>query len=636
MENHVFDCNSIVSYHMSAVRLLDTGMEAGSEWEKSLREIDGLYGQIPGDLRSPLLGDSLAGFTYPLCRPEWEMVREELDHTLENLETYIPLADREGAQMLDTLTEGVYAVLSRVQDMTGELAASYRKPETDRPDDTVLNYSDIKRWEYTEEETQAVPLMGLDNARYAMELSENEMVNARYTDPMNVSYYEADYERKKETVQRLEMQFRECFGYSREEFEEVLAKHNREKEAEFMEGNVSAGLLMETVSAPLVAIEGIQNQWRARTGRKTDYSFLEERDLTRSEVTAGMGSIGTALYLGAAEITSQLTLGVMTLGQDKVLAGAMGIMYMDAMQHRKEREGVDELKAADTALLTGMADYCLGRLGYGSISRCVEEGVRKSLVRKMGESFLTGAGMALGSETGGQLIDWMLNGRLSEWGKIYNAHLDEGMSETEAFGEMVKDVGPELTAHTVEGGISGAGFAVIHMLAASKDNHPRKQETIEKTNQGGERNRNESGSASYGAYSTKIDSKVTVVEKHELPSWLIETYKDGQYRTVVTNEEITVYRVFGYNAEAGGAFATSNPAINRVQTKVDSAILPEWKNSLKYEAEIVIPKGTTLNIGRVGEQYTMSGARLAGDADQFLLPQNWDLNWIKSIRTIKP
>jgi len=495
LENHVFDCNSIVSYHMSAVRLLDTGMEAGSEWEKSLREIEGLYGQIPGDLRSPLLGDSLAGFTYPLCRPEWEMVREELDHTLENLETYIPLADREGAQMLDTLTEGVYAVLSRVQDMTGELAASYRKPETDRPDDTVLNYSDIKRWEYTEEETQAVLLMGLDNARYAMELSENEMVNARYTDPMNVSYYEADYERKKETVQRLEMQFRECFGYSREEFEEVLAKHNREKEAEFMEGDVFGGLLMETVSAPLIAIEGIQNQWRARTGRKTDYSFLEGRDQTRSEVTAGMGSIGTALYLGAADITSQLTLAMLTFGRDKAMAGAMGSMYMDTMQHRKEREGVDELKAADTALLTGMADYYLGNLGYRHISRCVEEGVRKSLVRKMGESFLTGAGMALGSETGGQLIDWMLNGRLSEWGKIYNAHLDEGMSETEAFGEMVKAVGPELTVHTVAGGISGAGFAVIHMLAASKDNRLRKQETIEKTNQGGERNRNET---SYG------------------------------------------------------------------------------------------------------------------------------------------
>ena len=307
------------------------------------------------------------------------------------------------------------------------------------------------------------------------------------------------------SVQRLEMQFRECFGYSREEFEEVLAKHNREKEAEFMEGDVFGGLLMETVSAPLIAIEGIQNQWRARTGRKTDYSFLEGRDQTRSEVTAGMGSIGTVVYQGAADITSQLTLAMLTFGRDKAMAGAMGSMYMDTMQHRKEREGVDELKAADTALLTGMADYYLGNLGYRHISRCVEEGVRKSLVRKMGESFLTGAGMALGSETGGQLIDWMLNGRLSEWGKIYNAHLDEGMSETEAFGEMVKDVGPELTAHTVEGGISGAGFAVIHMLAASKDNHPRKQETIEKTNQGGERNRNESGS-DVGNIAKKFDT----------------------------------------------------------------------------------------------------------------------------------
>ena len=146
----------------------------------------------------------------------------------------------------------------------------------------------------------------------------------------------------------------------------------------------------------------------------------------------------------------------------------------------------------------------------------------------------------------------------------------------------------------------------------------------------------ESGSNTFGNYSTKIDSKVTVVEKQELPSWLIDTYKEGVYRTVVTNEDITVYRSFGYNAEAGGAFATSSPAVNRIQTKVDSAILPEWKNTLRYEAEIVIPKGTTLNIGRVGEQFTMSGTRLAGDADQFLLPQNWDLNWIKSIREVKP
>ena len=115
----------------------------------------------------------------------------------------------------------------------------------------------------------------------------------------------------------------------------------------------------------------------------------------------------------------------------------------------------------------------------------------------------------------------------------------------------------------------------------------------------------------------------------------MDTFKDGNYRTVVTNEDIIVYRSFGYNAEAGGVFATSEPAVNRIKTKVDCAILPEWKNSLKYEAEIVIPKGTTLNIGRVGEQYTISGTKLIGNADQILLPQNWDLNWIKKIRKVK-
>ncbi len=72
-------------------------------------------------------------------------------------------------------------------------------------------------------------------------------------------------------------------------------------------------------------------------------------------------------------------------------------------------------------------------------------------------------------------------------------------------------------------------------------------------------------------------NKVRVIDKQELPSWLGKTFKDGNYRTVVTNEEIIVYRSFGHNAEAGGAFATSSPALNRVQTKIDSAILPEWK-----------------------------------------------------------
>ena len=141
---------------------------------------------------------------------------------------------------------------------------------------------------------------------------------------------------------------------------------------------------------------------------------------------------------------------------------------------------------------------------------------------------------------------------------------------------------------------------------------------------------------SFGEYSTKIDSKVTVVKKQKLPEDMVESFKDSNYRTVVTNEDITVYRVFGYSADAGGRFTTSKPALNRTQAKIDSALLPKWKNSIRYEAKIIVPKGTTLNIGRVEEQFTKSGTRLAGDADQIILPLGWDLSWIENIRNVKP
>lgn len=130
---------------------------------------------------------------------------------------------------------------------------------------------------------------------------------------------------------------------------------------------------------------------------------------------------------------------------------------------------------------------------------------------------------------------------------------------------------------------------------------------------------------------TLIDNKVTRIKQQALPSFVSESFKDGKYVTVVTNEDIYVYRCFGFNSDAGGAFATSVAITDRIAAKEQLAILPEWKNSLKYRAKILIPEGTTLNIGKVAEQTTMSGCILKGNVDQILLPENWDLNWIKEI-----
>ena len=69
--------------------------------------------------------------------------------------------------------------------------------------------------------------------------------------------------------------------------------------------------------------------------------------------------------------------------------------------------------------------------------------------------------------------------------------------------------------------------------------------------------------------------------------------------------------------------------------KIDSALLPEWGGTREFEAEIVVPKGTVLNIGKVAPQTIKStGTVLKGGADQVLLPQNWPKDWIRSTRKV--
>ena len=137
-------------------------------------------------------------------------------------------------------------------------------------------------------------------------------------------------------------------------------------------------------------------------------------------------------------------------------------------------------------------------------------------------------------------------------------------------------------------------------------------------------------------YATSIDNSVTVIEKNEnLPHWIKKSFKDENYRTVKTNEEITLYRVFGGDADAGGGFVTTQPVANRIQAKLDAALLPEWKNTRMYQATIKIPQETILDIGKVASQeIKKTGTVLPGGVDQILMPMNWPLDWIKEIKVI--
>ena len=124
------------------------------------------------------------------------------------------------------------------------------------------------------------------------------------------------------------------------------------------------------------------------------------------------------------------------------------------------------------------------------------------------------------------------------------------------------------------------------------------------------------------------------IEKQELDDWIKNSFTDGKYKTVELQKDMTFYRVYGGKAKANGGFVTTSPAKDRIQAKIDSALLPEWKNTRQFEATITVPKGTVVNIGTVAPQTTKSGTVLSGGADQILLPPNYDQSWIKSTRIV--
>jgi len=132
----------------------------------------------------------------------------------------------------------------------------------------------------------------------------------------------------------------------------------------------------------------------------------------------------------------------------------------------------------------------------------------------------------------------------------------------------------------------------------------------------------------FGKYATKIDNDVTLLPKEVLFGNDALTFLDEEYRTVQTAKVVTTYRSFGYKAKLGGTFATSSEGASRSEL----AILDEWNNSMRFEAVIMIPSNTKLNIGKVAPQVSTNGLQtLEGGADQFILPYKWSNSWVVKI-----
>ena len=146
-------------------------------------------------------------------------------------------------------------------------------------------------------------------------------------------------------------------------------------------------------------------------------------------------------------------------------------------------------------------------------------------------------------------------------------------------------------------------------------------------------------------YKTKLEGCVTKTNKEVIEDkTVLDSFKNGFYETFITTSDLILYRVYGrfkcrdkencFGAKLTGAFATTEFAESVYDVKMRMALDQLWGNPKMFEAKILVPAGTIINIGVVAPVTSKSGTVFTGGADQILLPKNWPADWVIGYRRV--
>ena len=144
-------------------------------------------------------------------------------------------------------------------------------------------------------------------------------------------------------------------------------------------------------------------------------------------------------------------------------------------------------------------------------------------------------------------------------------------------------------------------------------------------------------------FADRMDGKLEKVERDELNAQEADSFLDGKYETYISREPIVMYRLYGkyqrkeaqpVGARLGGRYVSTEFAESIIDAKLRLALKPEWKNTKMYEAKLIVPTGTRLNIGIVAPMTMPSGEVLPGGAPQIMLPENWPEEWVQGYRRV--
>ena len=137
----------------------------------------------------------------------------------------------------------------------------------------------------------------------------------------------------------------------------------------------------------------------------------------------------------------------------------------------------------------------------------------------------------------------------------------------------------------------------------------------------------------------QITEKSVITKEEDLNS-----FKDQYYKTCFTLKDLVFYRVYGrfqrrngnkvFGSKLTGAFVTTEFAESIYDVKMRVALDQLWGNSKMFEAKILVPAGTKINVGIVAPVMSKSGAIFPGGADQIMMPLNWPKEWVIGYRRV--
>lgn len=108
-----------------------------------------------------------------------------------------------------------------------------------------------------------------------------------------------------------------------------------------------------------------------------------------------------------------------------------------------------------------------------------------------------------------------------------------------------------------------------------------------------------------GEYSAIKQGPLGKIAKNGSPADTLQaTFSGYRYSRVKLNEPIVVHRFHNNGKGAGefGAFWTLDKPRGAAAARIDSAVLPEWGNTMTHRTSVELPKGTIINVGEVGGQ----------------------------------